>query len=473
VTPAYTQRVFHLVFVRSWQSAGHPWWTLAAAATIGVVWILRGAAWLGPGLARVTNVTAAVVVAGALGIVAMRLVANPIVDLVSPAGLALLGAGLASLALARDQLRAGPFAIVLIAAWIVYGQHPRDIDAGMPLPLRRYVPVILPVGAIGAAWALGILSRASRAGAVIVAIAVVLWAALPAWPLRAATLYQDHRAQLDRLAALLPADGVTLVDSNAPSHLALSLRAHLHRVVVQPTARGAGDAAGQVVEEALRHGRPVRFVIAPMDARTTSLARRDFGAWAVRPVGASAFAFDAIRGPRRVFAMPASPVRLDYRLEVYDVAPPRAGDGALPFTVDVGRMDFGVLSGGMHAPELMEGATGRWTTGALAAQLPAVEAPPDASVTLVVRMAAPRPPGHPAPTVTVTAADVTIGSAIITRAGFGEYAFAVPAEALARLRAGTTVVLSSPTFVPAESDGGSDTRRLGVAVDWITLRRDR
>ena len=136
---------------------------------------------------------------------------------------------------------------LLLTSALVYGESVRDRST-MPMLLRRFVPVILPLSAlcvgmlIDRLWRRGTIPRvlaASRRGP--------HWASsgrrMPGRSIAAAPMTGVHD-ELGRLAAALPADAIVVTDQTTPSHFGLSLRGTFGREVlwVRPTADTAGGA---------------------------------------------------------------------------------------------------------------------------------------------------------------------------------------------------------------------------------------
>jgi hypothetical protein len=389
--------------------------------------------------------------------------------LVSPLGLGMMAAGLIVLLRSPWATRALPLAALFLPSALVFLPNPRD-TSGMPMLLRRFVPILLPIGVVIIAYAVARLS-AMRAGRWLSALGVAALGAL--WLSTSAFVLIDPpfaglRQAAASIAARIPPDALTIHDAGTPSHLALALHYEFDRSAILVSRRNARAAIERTVAAALEHHQPVRFLMRTESGESETVPRAAFGGLLVQPVAAMNFDYPAIDP-----AMPTLPGRVvlvTHRLGLYEVAPAPSGGMALPLRFDAGGLDFGWLLSGFHGPEQLDGVTARWTDGALKMTVPPIQLPEGFDIEIAVRLAIWRPAGAAAPTVTIDIDDARALAFATRAAGFDEYRATFSQEAAERLRGGTTVTLSSPTFVPAESGASGDRRRLGVAIDWMELR---
>jgi hypothetical protein len=95
---------------------------------------------------------------------------------------------------------------------------------------------------------------------------------------------------------------------------------------------------------------------------------------------------------------------------------------------------------------------------------------PLASARLLIRAAAPRPPGVAPPRLSLRLDGRALGEVGPLEAGFAVYPVPLEPWALERLaRGGAMVTISSPTFSPADDGTSADRRKLGAAIDWLRL----
>lgn len=383
--------------------------------------------------------------------------------LLTPFGAALVLVGTA-LWLIGD--RTGPTALVLgllLVSTLVYGESVRD-RAELPMVLRRYVPIVLPLATL----AIGVLiDRAWRRGRPGRLAALAVWATLlafwvaPSRPIIAAAPMQGVHEELGRVAALLPADAIVVTDATTPSHFGLSLHGSFDRDVlwVRPT-----EATDVALESLARRGRRLVIVRAGSGAEPGALTARDVARLDLSPART-----DTLRITRLLpvtGTLPSAIASYDSVLEFYMARPRDAS--AMPVTVEIGAGDLAGRISGFHDAEQMGDASARWTHAEALIQLPVI--PATARATLVVRVAAPRGAGMAAPRMRVALDGVEVGTTPPLGAGFQLVDLPLPDSSRARLAAAPSVLtLSVATFVPAEHGMGGDTRPLGGVVDWVRV----
>ena len=268
VATPYTERIiFHALHGRSVTAASRflPPLVLAAGALAFVIsrhfTRLRLAS-------RVAPLVFVAILAGAAYRIWPQVTEGSLGVLFSPFGIALAVAG-AVVWIVDD--RSAPTLLVvglLLTSALVYGESVRDRTT-MPMLLRRFVPVILPLSVLCIGM---LLERAWRYGTLSRALAAVAWLALGAiWaagarPLIAATPMTGVHDELARLAASIPRDAIVVTDHTTPSHFGLSLRGTFGRDVlwVRPTPA----TSGALERLARRTGRPMVVVRGPSQATT-------------------------------------------------------------------------------------------------------------------------------------------------------------------------------------------------------------
>jgi len=384
--------------------------------------------------------------------------------LFSPLGIALAVAG-AVVWIVED--RSAPVLLVvglLLTSALVYGESVRDRTT-MPMLLRRFVPVILPLSVLCIGM---LLERAWRYGRLSRALAAVAWLALGAnWvtgarPLIAATPMTGVHDEVARLAASIPRDAIVVTDHTTPSHLGLSLRGTFGRDVlwVRPTPATSG-----VLERlARRTGRPLVVVRGPSHATAGVLTGRDLAGFNLSPARVETLQMAQMettvdRLPSAVLARPAT-------IEFYVAQPRERAD--MPVTVEIGAADLSARLDGFYDAERIGEASARWTRERADVQLPRMQAAMHG--TLVLRLAAPRAASIAPPHVRVLLDGVEVGTTTALGAGFELVEIPLPDWSLTRLAAAPSILtMSVPTFVPAEHGMGGDLRQLGAVVDWIRM----
>ena len=458
----YTRRiVFYALQGRSVSTASRvvPPLVLATAAAA-----LLAARWLPqrhPAVRRLPWIALGVVGLAAAYRIWPQVVGGPMALLLTPWGLAAGAAGIALWVREQRPAMAVLLAGLLLTSMMVYGESARE-RADMPMPLRRFVPVVLPLTALAIGSVLHRLWRMRRAWR---AAAVMLWASILAlWgvqsrPLaRSAPMHGLHD-QLARLASALPAGAIVVADGSTPSHLALSLWGSFGRDVlfVTPTP-GTASALGRLARDTRR---PLVIVRGGGETALTAADLADLVLSAPRTetlvLSAPEPATDRL---------PRAMTSREVALELYAAAP--RGAPSVPVDVEIGAGDMAAALDGFHAAEQMGPASARWTTARARLLLPAL--PPLTGAVLTLRAAAPRPAGRPAPLVRLQVDGIDAGVVEVTEPGFAEIAVAVPPAAVAAMAGAASILtLDVPTFVPSDHGMGDDTRALGIVVDWVRV----
>ena len=464
VSAPYTERIlFHLTQGRSVTMASRVLPPLVLAA--GAVALLLSSRfsrsrWAGRAAASIF----VVILAAAAYRIWPQVTGGFLLMLVSPLGVSLALAG-AVLWLVDD--RSPPTLLViglLLTSALVYGESVRDRST-MPMLLRRFVPVVVPLSALAVGM---LIDRAWRRGAIWRVAATAGWAALVAiWVSHARPLIAEapmvgvHDA-IARLAAGVPGDAIVVADQTTPSHFGLSLHGSFQRDVlwVRPTA---GTAA--VLERlARRAARPLVIARGPSGPADGALTARDLVGFALSPARVETLQMTEME--TTTDRLPSAILPRASPIEFY-IARPREAT-AWPATVEIGAADLSARLDGFYDAEQMGEASARWTRGQAQVQLPRLQ--PVAHATLVLRLAAPRAAATPSPLMRVSLEGVEIGVTPALGPGFQLVKVPLPGWSVTRLTAGPAVLtLSVPTFVPAEHGMGSDTRQLGAVVDWIRL----
>jgi len=464
VSAPYTERIlFHLTHSRSVTMASRLLPPLVLAA--GAVALLlskrfRGSLWAG----RAAVSVFVVILAAAAYRIWPQVTSGFLLMLMSPLGVGLALAG-AVLWLVDD--RSPPTLLViglLLTSALVYGESVRD-RSNMPMLLRRFVPVVLPLSALAVGM---LIDRVWRRGVIWRVVAMAGWAALVAiWmsharPLIGATPMVGVHEQIARLAAGLPDAAIVVTDQTTPSHFGLSLHGSFQRDVlwVRPTA----STAAVLERLARRAARPLVIARGPSGPAEGVLTGRDLVGFTLSPARVETLQMTQMEATAD--RLPSAIVTRASTIEFY-IARPREAT-AWPATVEIGAADLSARLDGFYDAEQMGEASARWTRDQAQMQLPRLQ--PVAHATLVLRLAAPRAATMPSPLMHVSLDGVEIGVTPALGPGFQLAEMPLPGWSLTRLTAGPSVLtLSTPTFVPAEHGMGGDTRQLGAVVDWIRL----
>ncbi len=165
--------------------------------------------------------------------------------------------------------------------------------------------------------------------------------------------------------------------------------------------------------------------------------------------------------------LPKGIVHHSYDLEIYRIEPTWKREGPIyPFSLDVGRFDYGYLMSGFHARESSGGGWYRWTGKTAEILLP--WAPEGRSLLLSLAVGSPRPEGVEPAKVTVYLNEVFLDGFELGNE-FKTHTIVVPPDLIADLKAKTALLrLETNPWIPAEV-GLGDVRELGIVLDRIEL----
>jgi hypothetical protein len=392
--------------------------------------------------------------------------------LVSVVGAVAALAGCGILLWRADLFRVFPVVAPFVAEAALLGLW--RTSAALHADFRRLVPVILPMAALFIAVVVAEAStrpsRALRAAAWALPIGLISLWAWQAWPVLREPPMQGVHDQVALLARQIPAGAVVLSDRSAPSQLPLALQSAFARVTLPVMQRpSSASSLRAFVDRVLASGRPAYVMIAGYEGEVPlRLWRSDFVRFDVRRAGVIPLRYTALVPALR--GMPRQLPTTSVNVELYEVTALTAGRSVgLPVVIDIGDVDFDAVLSGFYGREFMPSARARWTSGLARVALPRV-ASGLSPAALVLRAAAYRPAGIPAPTVRLSIDGTPVGTITGPGPGFAVYRVRLGEAAAARLRAGpTTLTLATDTFVPRAAGLGGDARELGVALDWIRL----
>lgn len=388
--------------------------------------------------------------------------------LLTPLGLALALVGAWRL-VAEDE---SPVSLLLVgvflASALVFVESPRD-GRLMPSIFRRFVPVVVPLALLLAGHALSFLrSRAGRWTLLVWLIPLVLGLAfldrsrvmLMAAPM--AGVY-DQLATVDRL---VPSGAVVVTDAASPSHFGLSLRYTFGRDVIatRPGRRVAGVLADLAATLA-RASRPLVVAVARDTPGAQALGPDDFSALSLTPFGSVTLTRAELTPTTTRF--PTEWRSLRSTVDLYTAGSRRPA--VLPLALEIGEYDVAWRGEGFYDAEPMAGVVARWTTGIAVVAVPEI-AHTTSPIVVVARLSAVRPPGIDPPSVRFEIDGRLVGVTPPIRGVFQEVVLPVDREVAARLMGGPSrLLVRAPTFVPGLSGASGDSRRLGVAIDWIRI----
>ena len=401
-------------------------------------------------------------------------IAGPLIQLLSPVGLAVGAIGLIVLAVSQPGLRTWLVVTLFAAQWTLFvAWHETTM---LPGGFRRYVPVVLPLTMLFAGCLVSFLVRSRSV------LGHAVWA-LPVWlgaifvmrsaPIISTPLMRDAYAALETVASRMPAESVVLSDRSVPSHLSLALQYHFGRRAIRVAVaerEGLRSGLHSLCDRALADGRAVFVLIGRYEGEVPRrLWRADLADFDVSPVEVLPLRYTILTPTSSAFPSDVRQVsdRLELcRVSARKIAPPLAA----PAVVDLGDADFPYLLHGFFGPESILGFGARWTTGEAEVWLPPMSLPKSMSATLSVRALVYRPPHIEPPTIDLLLDGIEVGHIRTPSVEFETYPFALGAALSDRLRQGPTVLtIRSTPFSPRAAGISDDGRMLGIAVDRLRI----
>ena len=383
---------------------------------------------------------------------------------VTPLGLLLALGGLVAMILkAKDEGVVFFLSVAMLYSFVFL--HSALVNPIHIYWIRRYVAVVIPsimlfisyglVQAASCKWQGG---RILAAGLGLALIALSLRTSLP---LAGQVPYQGTVWQIGRLAAQLSDRAAVILESpliGDPLALPLTYLYGRDSFVLQ----GRNPDSEQffaLVEQWRGRDREVFYVT------YDGLTRVRSDDYVFSPVGEVAL---DIPMPQTSFDyLPSGVVHQVYDLEIYRIEPAwKRGGAVYPFTLDVGRFDYGYLISGFHARERGGSGWYRWTGKTAEILLPWDPQGKGPQLTLVV--GSPRPEGVRPAGVTLYLNDRFLDAFDLGNE-FETHTVVIPPDFITDHQAGMVLLrIESNTWVPAEA-GLQDTRELGVVIDRLEL----
>ncbi len=358
--------------------------------------------------------------------------------------------------------------------------------------MRRYVPIIIPMLWMFAAYAIVALPRLPRRW-MTYTLRTFLIAALVG-----GMIYQDRYVlpardfagslqQLDELQQLLHPAAIVLIAEPSEALFADAFGAPLQSMFARPIATiranpttneqapSAPDEAQaeqivrfleKLLSDDAAEGRPVQLMAAePIPLHVRRHLR-------LQPHAAYNFTTQMLMNTYDSF--PSVTQTVHYGIEIYDVV----ADNVRAFVgdvveIDIGLFDAAYLDSGFYGKEYIPGApTMRWTTGAarLTAPLPSIAAPMNETdaheLEIHVRAMIYRPATVEPSPVMVNVNGRSVGS-FVPDAQWETYVF--PLSDVDVQTDAVQIEFVTDPFVPAELGVNNDQRSLGFLIDWIKI----
>jgi 4-amino-4-deoxy-L-arabinose transferase-like glycosyltransferase len=383
----------------------------------------------------------------------------------TPLGLLLATLGLTFIVKRESLLRLGLFLAVGFLTIVQYVYNifntPYHIYA-----MRRYVPIVIPMLMIYAAYAIVRIGRAHFRGARLTAgaLAMLLLAGM-SYQARFVLPERDLAgavAQVTALNAQLKPNAIVLIAEPPESVFADTFGTPLDFTFGHDIATVRTDSPRTVeflkalLARAQAEQRPIQLLAVEPILPTVREALH------LTPV--SEFTVDLQQLMNTFFDYPSVMQTAHYGIEIYDVSDRQTAAELQPASIDidVGKMDTMYLRSGFYAKEPIPGLTARWTAGDAIVDVPLSAAQP---VTVSVRAMIYRPDGVPPAEVKVYLDGQQIGQ-FVPDENWQTFSFPGHAQPTAGI---STLSFKTRTFNPAQLKINGDTRDLGILVDRIRV----
>jgi 4-amino-4-deoxy-L-arabinose transferase-like glycosyltransferase len=332
--------------------------------------------------------------------------------------------------------------------------------------MRRYVPIVVPMLMIYAAYFIVRLGQARFRGARLAA--AMLTVALLAGLLYQARFVLPQRdlfgaaAQLAALHDRLKPEAIVLIAEPGDSVFADTFGVPLYFAYghAVATVRSDGPRAAEFLQALLARaktaGQPLQLLAVEPILPTVRQALQ------LTPAAELDIRLPLLMNT--FFEYPSVIQTMNYGIEIYDVAERVRTTAALTdsLSIDVGYMDAAYLRSGFYAKEPLPGLTARWTTQEAIVEVPLGAAQP---VTVELRAMIYRPEGVPPAQVEVYLDGRLIGQ-FVPGEPWQTYAFSGEARPIDGMSA---VSFKTRTFNPAALKINTDTRDLGFLLDSLTI----
>jgi hypothetical protein len=387
----------------------------------------------------------------------------------SPVGVALGVAGFAWMSYRDLNRRSALFLGVGLFFSFLYLQNSRNNPHHVYV-MRRYMPAVVPAFSVATAYVLDHLWRrqgrwrwtAVGIGLLVLGLMVNAGSGL--------VQNVDYAGVLDQLtpwAEQFQPDDVILFDDDRPVSTGATIGTPL-RYLYDHTVY---DLQEQYLSQSRLHslvagwraqGRRVLVAVGPDGVR------EPFADWVALPLPSLWLDAPVLESSYTHF--PRKVVRSSLNVELYELQPASdSGAGRMPLRIDVGDSDQFYLGDGWHNRERMpDGTTIRWSAGNGELLLPD-GAQSDASWLMRFRLASPGAPGSGSVSVFLRGPTGILARWEVGEA-FATFTTRVPGFDLDSLS--LPLWLEADAWTPASLGLGTDTRQLGVMVDWIEVERE-
>jgi hypothetical protein len=340
--------------------------------------------------------------------------------------------------------------------------------------IRRYVTVVIPAMMLFISYGLcqipnlksqipTSLPRIKGILAAVLAIALAVSFLRTSLVLAGQMPYQGAVAQMNRFAGQLSDRAAVIFESplvGDPLALPLTYLYGRDSFVLQGQSLN-NEHFFDLVGKWREHGKEVLYIA------YDGLTRVRSDDYVFSPVGEVAL---DIPLPETSFDhLPKGIVHHSYDLEIYKIEPAwKAGVPIYPFSLDVGRFDYGYLMSGFHAREGSSGGWYRWTGKTAEILLP--WAPEGKSLVLSLAIGSSRPEGVEPAKVTLYLSELLLDQFDLGDE-FRTHTVVIPADFITDPQVKSALLhLETNPWIPAEA-GLEDVRELGIILDRVELDR--
>jgi len=396
---------------------------------------------------------------------------------VTPLGLLLAGGGLIAM-ISKEADESVMFFLGVAMLYSFVFLHSALVNPIHIYWIRRYVTVVIPSIMLFISYGLSQISNikyrisTSLRGALLIFLGLALIASFlhTSLALAGQMPYQGAVAQMNYFAGQLSSRAAVIFESplvGDPFALPLTYLYGRDSFVLQGqslnnerTSASSVEPFFDLVGKWRDRGREVFYVA------YDGLTRVRSNDYTFSPVGEVAL---DIPLPETSFDyLPKGIVRDRYELEIYKIEPVwKGGRGVMyPFSLDVGRFDYGYLMSGFYAREGSPGGWYRWTGKSAEIMVP--WAPEGKSLVLSLTVGSQRPTGVEPARVALYLNDLLLERFDLGNE-FRTQTIVVPPDPITDAQAKTALLrLETNTWIPAEA-GLADVRELGIVLGRIEL----
>jgi len=397
----------------------------------------------------------------------------------TPVGLVTSAAGIALFVYRRKERLALPFLAVSLLGVALYVMNP-FIEPIQPWATRRLMPTVMPALALFSAYAVvhlpGLRFRLDRPARLAIVVALVALLLTNVAPLAQRTEFQGCLDELQGLASRFPPDALVLFNNHNPAwHVCQPLR-YLFGLDVFVLQKETPDteAIRPLLRQSWDSGKPVYLVLC---GGTLTWYPPD-----MVMIPDSSVSMSLPRTRQAIDGIPSGVHSMTFKFDIYRLLPRDSAEGSAhvaPRRLEMVDGEYPYARSGLYGSETTpDGTTFRWTDGTTRLVL---AAPPEGNLLLRARLSGGRKAGLQPPTLSAEVDGQAVGQTELDGSfGFRIVEYPLPPGIQERGSGGTSraespsthpieIELHSETWVPSLDSDGSDSRTLGVMLDWVEI----